>query len=132
MHMKLALAEWKPDVRRVPKARNAIKSASAHVIVLVTTPDAAVARRLARAALDRRLIACANILPRIESMYWWQGEIGVSREHLMMMKSRKPLLAALEALVRELHPYDTPEFLALPLTSGSRRYLDWFTAETSG
>jgi len=107
-----------------------MKAASSFALVLVTTPSPAVARSLARAALDRRLIACANIVPRIESMFWWQGKIETSREWLVVMKSRKALLRSLEALVLELHPYDTPEFLTVPLMSGNRRYLEWLRTET--
>ncbi|MCU0771293.1 MAG: divalent-cation tolerance protein CutA [Verrucomicrobia bacterium] len=105
-------------------------SANAFSVVLVTAPTPAVARKLARAALDQRLIACANLVPRIESWYWWQGRIESGKEQLMVMKTRRTLLPRLEKLIRQLHPYDTPEFIALPLTAGNRRYLDWIHRET--
>lgn len=91
----------------------------------------ACARTLARAALEQKLVACANLVPRIESLYWWKGKIEVGKEVLLVMKSRKPLLSKLERLIQELHPYDTPEFVVLPLTAGNRRYLDWLKQETT-
>lgn len=108
-----------------------MKSTTSFAIVLVTTPTPVVARKLACAALEQRLIACANLVPRIESWYWWQGKVETGKEVLMVMKSRKPLLTRLEALIHALHPYDTPEFIVLPLNAGSRRYLEWLRAETS-
>ena len=107
-----------------------MKSANSYAVVLVTTPTNAVARKLARAALKQKLIACANIVPRVQSMYWWEGRIESSNELLVVMKTRKSLLTNLEALIQEVHPYDTPEFLVLPLHAGSRRYLDWLRQET--
>ena len=94
-------------------------------MVLVTAPDVKSARKLARAALEARLIACANLVPRIESHYWWQGKIEAGAEVLLMMKTTTPRLRALEKLIHAKHPYDTPEFIVLPISRGSRRYLDW-------
>jgi periplasmic divalent cation tolerance protein len=102
-----------------------MKPASRFAVVLVTAPDVKTARRLAQAALKARLIACANLVPRIESHYWWQGKIESGAEVLMLLKTTTTRLAALEELVRAEHPYDTPEFIVLPITRGSRRYLDW-------
>jgi periplasmic divalent cation tolerance protein len=94
-------------------------------LVLVTAPNLKTARLLARAALKKKLIACANLLPQIESHYWWHGKIDKSREVLMLCKTLTGRLAALERLILDLHPYDTPEFLVLPIRQGSQRYLDW-------
>jgi periplasmic divalent cation tolerance protein len=102
-----------------------VKSAAQFKIVLVTVPDLKTARSLARAALQARLIACANLVPRIESHYWWQAKIESGTEVLLVLKTRKSKLAALEQLVLTKHPYDTPEFLVLPLDTGNKRYLDW-------
>ena len=109
---------------------NVMKSASQFVIVLVTAPTKALAQTLAHAALEQKLIACANIVPRVESHYWWKGNIEASSEALLILKSRRPLLSKLESVIRTLHPYDTPEFVALSLTAGSKRYLDWLQEET--
>lgn len=103
-------------------------SASSFAIVLVTAPDLKTARRLAKAALKARLVSCANLVPKVESHYWWQGKIESSSEILIVFKTKKAGLAALEKLIHEQHPYDTPEFLALTLDAGSRKYLDWLAA----
>ena len=109
-----------------------MKSATAFAIVLVTAPDLKVARRLAQGALHEKLIACANILPKIESHYWWQGKVESGAEVLIVFKSTKKKLAAFEKFVLANHPYDTPEFVVLPLAAGSKRYLDWITASVAG
>jgi len=100
-------------------------------IVLVTAPDLKTARKLAKAALQARLIACANMIPKMESHYWWRGKIESGPETLLVLKTRKTRLAALEKLVLARHPYDTPEFLVLPLSAGNKKYLAWL-AENSG
>ena len=97
-------------------------------IVLVTAPDLKTARRLARAALDARLIACANLIPKIETHYRWQGKIERGSEILLILKTTAARLAKLEKLVLSEHPYDTPEFIVIPLKAGNRRYLDWISA----
>lgn len=94
-------------------------------MVFVTAPDIKVARSLARSALNAKLIACANLVPKIESHYRWQGKIEVSPEVLMIMKTAKTKVAGLEKLILGRHPYDTPEFLVVPIKAGSKRYLDW-------
>ncbi|MBX3731333.1 MAG: divalent-cation tolerance protein CutA [Verrucomicrobiae bacterium] len=98
-----------------------------HRIVLVTAPDAGVARRLARSALEARLVACANLVPGVESHYWWQGALESATEVLILFKTTGARVAALERLVRKEHPYETPEFLALSPGHGSAAYLDWIT-----
>lgn len=100
-------------------------------IALVTAPDTKTARNLARAALKARLIACANVIPAVESHYWWLGKIQQSREVLLLLKTRHPSMRALERLILKLHPYDTPEFVVIPIRSGNRKYLAWL-AESTG
>ncbi len=107
-----------------------MKSASRFSIVLVTAPDLKTGRRLAKAALDARLVACANLIPKIESRYWWQGKIESSPEILILFKTTKSRLAPLERLILSKHPYDTPEFLVLPISAGNRKYLDWLGEHT--
>jgi periplasmic divalent cation tolerance protein len=94
-------------------------------IALVTAPDLKTARRLARAALQARLIACANLVPRMESHYRWRGKIERGAEVLLVLKTTARCLPGLEKLIVAHHPYDTPEFLVVPLDAGNRRYLDW-------
>jgi periplasmic divalent cation tolerance protein len=99
---------------------------------MVTAPNLKTARLLAREALQDRLVACANLIPRLESHYWWQGKLEKSAEVLVVMKTTRERLQGLEQKVLGLHPYDTPEFLVLPVDGGSRRYLDWIGASVSG
>jgi periplasmic divalent cation tolerance protein len=94
-------------------------------VVMVTAPEIKTARVLARAALGSRLAACANLIPRIESHYWWRGRVESSGEVLIVFKTTTAKLEALERLVKRNHPYDTPEIVVLPIRGGSRRYLDW-------
>ena len=100
-------------------------------VVLVTAPDMDLARRLAKAALEAKLAACANIVPAVESHYWWKGKLESSDEVLLIFKTRQQLLPKLERAVREIHPYDTPEFVALPLTASSQKYLAWIEDNTA-
>jgi periplasmic divalent cation tolerance protein len=96
--------------------------------VFVTAPDQSTARKLASAALKSHLIACANLISKVESHYWWRGKIESSAEVLIVFKTTKAKLKALEKLIIAEHPYDTPEFIVLPITGGNRRYLDWIAA----
>ena len=99
-------------------------------VVMVTAPDMDLARRLAKAGLEAKLAACANIVPAIESHYWWEGKLERSKEALVIFKTRQEVLPKLEQIVRDVHSYDTPEFVALPLIAGSRKYLAWIENNT--
>lgn len=105
-----------------------MKSAAAFSIVLVTAPNLKTARALARAALTAKLAACANLVPKIESHYWWRGKIEAAPETLLLLKAPKARLPALEKLILARHPYDTPEFLVLPPCAGGAKYLAWLAA----
>ena len=105
-----------------------MKSAAKFSLVLVTAPELKTARSLAKAALQAKLIACANLIPKMESHYCWQGRLESSAEVLMVLKTPRARLVALEKLILARHPYDTPEFLALPLSAGNGKYLDWLAA----
>jgi periplasmic divalent cation tolerance protein len=108
-----------------------MKATSRHVIVLVTAPNLKTARALAQAALTARLVACANLVPKLESHYWWRGKLEKSAEVLVMMKTLKRHLPALEKVVLATHPYDTPEFVVLPMLGGNERYLAWIDSSTA-
>jgi periplasmic divalent cation tolerance protein len=103
-----------------------VKSKTQFALALVTAPDLSTARRLARTALRARLAACANLVPKIESHYWWEGKIERSDEVLLLLKTTTRRLAALEELIVAAHPYDTPEFIVLSITRGNKRYLAWW------
>ena len=103
-----------------------------HHSVFVTAPELAVARELASGILENRLAACVNLVPGLESHYWWEGELCCQTEVLMVLKTTGEKLAELEAFVLAEHPYDTPEFVVLGIESGSRRYLEWIGASLDG
>jgi periplasmic divalent cation tolerance protein len=94
-------------------------------VVFVTAPDFETGKNLAKGAVEKRLAACANLLPQIESIYWWQEKIESSQEILILFKSTGEKLKQLEEFILAEHPYDTPEFIALPIASGNERYLKW-------
>jgi len=103
------------------------KSEKKFVVVLVTAPNRIVARKLAGAALKAKLIACANLLDKIESHYWWHNKIEKGNETLMLLKTTMNHLKPLEKLIVSMHPYDTPELLVLKVNRGNKRYLDWLS-----
>ena len=96
-------------------------------IALVTVPDLETGRNLAQAILQARLAACVNLVPQVESHYWWEGKLESSNELLLVIKTSAAKVADLEKLVTAHHPYDTPEFLVLSVSAGSERYLGWIT-----
>lgn len=104
---------------------------SKYCIVLVTVPNKAVGRRLAGQCLKARVAACVNLVPGLESHYWWQGKLDAGREVLMLIKTRDRLLGALEKLILQHHPYETPEFVVLRIAGGNANYLQWIMSETS-
>jgi periplasmic divalent cation tolerance protein len=106
-------------------------TAAKYRIVLVTAPDLKVGRALAQGALKARLVACANLVPKIESHYWWQGKIEKGAEVLCIFKTTSKLLPAFEKFVLANHPYDTAEIVSLSLTSGTKRYLEWIGASVA-
>lgn len=93
--------------------------------VLVTAPTLTAARKMASGALNARLAACANLVPKIESHYWWQGRLESSAEVLIIFKTCQSQLEALEKFILQSHSYDTPEFLVLPIEAGAEKYLKW-------
>jgi periplasmic divalent cation tolerance protein len=109
-----------------------VKKKTSFVVVMVTAPNQKTARRLAQAALDCRAAACVNLVPRVESRYLWQGKQQKSLETLLLFKTRQARLAALQRCIQEHHPYDTPEFIALPIARGATTYLDWIEESTAG
>ena len=100
------------------------------LLVLTHCPDQDVAEALAAALVDSRLAACVNIQAPCRSLYRWQGKIETATEIPLFIKSTAAHYAALEALIRQHHPYDVPEIIALPIAQGLPDYLNWLSAET--
>lgn len=100
------------------------------IVVLVTTSSEEEAVRIGRALVDAELAACANIVPRVRSIYRWEGEVADEPESLMVLKSRSDLFEDLAATVKGLHSYKVPEIIAVPIVRGSPDYLAWVEAVT--
>ena len=94
-------------------------------VVLVTVPDEAVGVSLVTALLEANLVACGNLVAGIRSIYRWEGKICDDAEHLLILKTTSAALSAVKVMVVELHPYDCPEVIALPVTDGHSGYLEW-------
>ena len=104
--------------------------ASPYRVVLVTAPRGRPAERLARGMVEAGLAACVNVVPGVVSHYRWQGRPRRDAECLLVAKTRASRLSRLERWVKAHHPYDVPEFLALAVDSGSRKYLAWLGSST--
>ncbi|MEZ0395961.1 MAG: divalent-cation tolerance protein CutA [Anaerolineales bacterium] len=100
------------------------------LIVLITAPGAESGRQIARALVEKRLAACVNLLPGIASIYRWEGQVQEENEVLLICKTRRPCLTALQQEVQAMHPYQVPEIIALPLVGGLDAYLNWVAEST--
>lgn len=112
-------------------SESALKPGADAVLVLSTAPDEAAARHIAQALLEARVAACVNLLPGAASMYWWQGRIEAASEWLLLIKTVRSRLAALQAVLSEIHPYEVPECVALDIAGGLPEYLQWLAQETA-
>ena len=101
---------------------------SPFIIILITAKDKKEAQKIVRGLLEAKLIACANIIEGVQSLFWWQGKIDSSNEALLILKTKKTLFKQVSSKVKYLHSYQTPEIIALPLVAGSKDYLDWITS----
>ena len=101
-----------------------------HVLILTTLPAGADAAAFAAALVEERLAACVNVLPEMESIYRWEGAVQRDRERQLIVKTSRDRVDALRQRVRELHPYDVPEFIVLPIVDGSDAYLRWIGDST--
>ena len=97
--------------------------------VLTTAPDASVAESLAQRLVEERLAACANILPGMTSVFWWEGSVQSESEVLVLLKSTESSYPALRDRLLQLHPYDVPEVLRLSVAGGSEAYVEWVLSE---
>jgi periplasmic divalent cation tolerance protein len=102
------------------------------VIVLTTIGSATDAHKLASALVDERLVACVNVLSEMDSVYRWKGKVEIDRERQIIMKTTIERVPALKTRLHELHEYELPEFLALPIVGGSEAYLQWIRESVAG
>ncbi len=101
-----------------------------HIVVLATAKDETQANKIAEKLVEEKLIACANIVPGVQSVFRWEGKTDRAREVLLIFKSRRRHFSAIVNTVKALHSYDVPEVIALPIVEGNKDYLDWLTEST--
>jgi len=100
-----------------------------NVVIFITTGTDEEAQEVAKTLLNNRLAACVNIVPKINSIFWWNDTLDSAQENLLIVKSRASLLNEIVKLVKEVHSYETPEIVALPIIDGNPDYLDWISKE---
>ncbi len=105
---------------------------STYSVVLTTVPSRKIARAIIRLLLEQKLAACANLMPAVESHYWWNNKQEKSSEYLLILKTKTSFFKRIERVIRENHPYSVPEIIALPILQGSRKYLTWIRQITVG
>jgi periplasmic divalent cation tolerance protein len=101
------------------------------LLVYITAPDAAAAKRIGRSVVEERLAACANVIDGMSSIYWWQGKVEEASEAVLILKTTVARAEELIARVKTLHSYECPAIVALPIARGSAEYLDWIGGETA-
>lgn len=103
---------------------------SDHLVLFITVPNEEVAAQLARSLVEEKLAACVNRVPGVQSTYFWQGEVCVDSELLLIVKTQASHFEDLRTRVQELHPYTVPEIIALPIARGHADYLAWIDEVT--
>ena len=101
------------------------------ILVMITTDSEEQAEKIAKTLLEERLIACANLIGGIRSLYRWKGQVCDDREILLFCKTQRRLFSKVAVRVKSIHSYDVPEIIALPLIEGWQPYLDWVEQETT-
>jgi periplasmic divalent cation tolerance protein len=96
-------------------------------LAITTVAQRDTAMSIARTLVEERLVACVNISSAVESIYWWEGKLEQSAEYVLLMKTTTDRVDTLKSRLLTLHPYDVPEFVILPIESGSEAYLAWIT-----
>ena len=100
-----------------------------YIQVVTTTENREDAEKIARALVEERLAACAQLVGPIESTYWWKGSIETSQEWVCYIKTHESLYDELERAIKAIHPYETPEIIAMSIVAGSNDYLEWLSRE---
>lgn len=101
-------------------------------VCFITHPEIEGARKLAGQLLERHLVACVNIVPKVESLYWWEGKVQNDVECLLILKTHQDKVDSLIEQAQQLHPYSVPEVLLLPVAAGNDSYLSWLSEHTVG
>ena len=101
-----------------------------YILVLTTVPEEKSGQKIASHLLEERLAACVTISAASRSFYWWKEQIAKELEHILFIKTKAALYPELEKKIREIHPYEVPEIIVLPIQKGSSDYLNWIEKET--
>ena len=101
-----------------------------NIVIFITTGSGPEAKKIAELLLSQRKAACVNIVPRVDSSFWWQGKLDSARESLLIIKTIASLLPEIVDLVKAAHSYEVPEIIALPIIGGNEDYLKWIDGET--
>ncbi len=102
------------------------------IIIFVTTDSGEKAHGIADLLLRQRKVACVNIVPRVDSLFWWQGKLDSARENLLIIKTKASLLPEIVSRIKEVHSYEVPEIIALPIIGGNEDYLKWIDNAVEG
>ena len=102
-------------------------SPDTHYIILTTLPDETKAREVAEMLVTRKLAACINILPKMTSVYEWEGKLELGEEHLLLIKTAGQRVGELQNTIKETHPYELPEIVVVPIVDGFEPYLNWIS-----
>jgi periplasmic divalent cation tolerance protein len=102
-----------------------VAAAGEYLLVLCSCPEASTAERIARVLIESKAAACVNVLPGMRSIYVWRGAVETSDEQLLLIKTSASVYPAVEALIRDQHPYELPEVIAVPIVRGLASYLNW-------
>ena len=100
-----------------------------YIVLFITTATTNEAQRISKVLLEQRKVACVNIVPRVNSLFWWENKLDLAHESLLIAKTKASLLNEVIRVVREIHSYDIPEIIALPIIGGNQDYLEWIGKE---
>ena len=95
------------------------------IVILITTGSEEEANKIAELLVNERKAACVNIVPRVDSLFWWEGKLDSAQERLLIVKTKASLFPEIVKLVKRVHSYEVPEIIALPIVGGSEDYLEW-------
>jgi len=95
------------------------------IVVLITTSSEEEAQKIAESLVNHKKAACVNIVPRVDSLFWWEGKLESARESLLVVKTKASLFPAIVEIVKSMHSYEVPEIIALPMIAGNEDYLKW-------
>ena len=102
-----------------------------YIVVFITAKDKEEAQKIANTLLKQRQVACANIVPEVESRFWWKDKLDKAQESLLVIKTKDTLLPDIIKAVKKIHSYSVPEIIAMPIVGGNQEYLDWIDSEVT-